>query len=123
MESFDKEKAELLFSLGVDDLYFELGSSLEKPKFGMAPRPRNKVVEVAIEWCKSKKTDLAKRLCDNKKFQSLLNSQSANRKIELASVAFDAIASLSDVFGGVPTLTLSVLVVRELAHNLCESSN
>jgi len=100
-----------------ETLLVDLALAVSPKKLGTIPPTLEELIKYAKAWLASKKDKLALILCGNEKFQQALKQGRQGNRVELAAVILDIIAT---PMMGLPVVTISALITKEVAFKLCE---
>ena len=117
MENFDRMVTEAL-SRSDDDLYSQIGSAVFGE--GMFPPSRRELIDVGRGWLTSKHNELAVIVCGSDRVRSLAKQDVETHEKVVAVCGVLDIAS--HVLGGVPVVTVAVLILRLGLHRFCAAS-
>jgi hypothetical protein len=110
------QSLELLFEMNDEELFASLGRELQKKSLGAYTTP-DKEKKKGKDWFNDQKNKLAEIICPNDSIKVFFESKAAERRLELATAIAEI---LSTSLIGLPILTISVLIVKNGLHELCE---
>ncbi len=114
----DEEEIKKLLLTSDEDLFFELGESINGEGFGLSDGVRNKktILSSAKDWFIEFKITTRLQVCTELNNDTL---KSNDNKVQIVCVIADA---LVNIYGKVnfPILTLATLIFKEGVSNFCD---
>lgn len=114
------ELVERLLSEEKDLLFESLGEAIFQQSLGLSEPTKKNKIEKGKNWLNKRYSKLSELICKDESVKLLLESQSAERRIELAVVIADILAAS---FTSIPVFTISVLLVKNGIHELCTTDH
>jgi hypothetical protein len=114
------ELAKKLLSEEEDILFESLGEVISQQSLGLSKPTRKDKIKKGKNWMSKRYSTFSELICTNEVVKLLLESQSAERRIELAVVIADILAAS---FTSIPVFTVSVLLVKNGIHELCRTNH
>lgn len=114
----DIELIEKELEKDIDDLYLELGVIMMATHEFRIPARRSDYIQIAKQWIKDRLPEIKTKICQDNRVQTLMTSEKIADRVILVSSIMDLIATITI---GVPSLTVSVLLVKEGINTLCEN--
>lgn len=113
-----QQEIERLLSADTETLYAIVGYHVEPPRLGAAPKEAQQLAEAGQSWLARSRGRLQQAICGDPRVQKFLNSEAPSQK-ELEAVILAVTDLIVSAVGGVPAVTVAVLLVRLGLRGLC----
>lgn len=112
-----KKEINRLMKIDIDDLYLEIGLSINHSTLEIDNTDIRKLIETGKECAEQTIRKVKKTICFNDNFKQLYDSGIYEDKINFIAQLADIISSVK---GGIPTFAISVLIVKIGLNEICK---